>query len=80
MAWCEGEGLRYERVRRWRAQLSSGTHAGDSALLPVQVVRDELTASPGFELELPRGLRVFVPQRFESEALASLLAVLEARP
>jgi hypothetical protein len=46
----------------------------------VQVVRDELTASPGFELELPRGLRVFVPQRFESEALASLLAVLEARP
>jgi len=78
-AWCEGEGLGYERVRRWRGRLGSG--ARTAALLPVHVVGgDRAPDSLSFELELPRGLRVHVPARFEAESLATLLRVLEARP
>ncbi len=34
---------------------------------------------PGFELELPRGLRLHVPATFDETSLARLLRVVETR-
>jgi hypothetical protein len=49
-------------------------------LLPVHVLESERPADgPGFELELPRGLRLHVPPHFDEASLATLLRVVEAR-
>ena len=79
-AWCRQEGVAYERVRRWRSQLASGRPRPQAAaLLPVHVLEDAPTAeAPGFELELPRGLRLHVPSSFDAVSLARLLRVVEA--
>jgi hypothetical protein len=47
-----------------------------AALLPVQVLETERAA--GFELELPRGLRLHVPAAFDEASLVRLLRVVEA--
>ncbi len=78
-AWCRQEGVAYERVRRWRSQLASGPRRPQRAeLLPVQVIETERVMDvPGFELELPRGLRLHVPATFDETSLARLLRVVE---
>ena len=80
-AWCRQEGVAYERVRRWRSQLASGPRRlQTAALLPVQVLESERGMDvPGFELELPRGLRLHVPATFDETSLARLLCVVETR-
>jgi hypothetical protein len=80
-AWCRQEGVAYERVRRWRSQLASGPRRPQTAaLLPVQVLESERVMNvPGFELELPRGLRLHVPSAFDEGSLARLLRVVETR-
>ena len=79
-AWCRQQGLRYERVRRWRSQLASGRRRPQTpVLLPVDVTESERPAEvPGFELELPRGLRLRVPSAFDEASLVRLLRVVEA--
>ncbi len=78
-AWCRQEGVAYERVRRWRSQLASGPRRSQTAaLLPVQVLESEgATDVPGFELELPWGLRLHVPSALDDASLARLLRVVE---
>ena len=79
-AWCRQEGVRYERVRRWRTQLASGRRRPQTAaLLPVDVTESERTEMPGFELELSRGWRLHVPSAFDEASLARLLRVVETR-
>lgn len=80
-AWCREEGVAYERVRRWRSQLDSEPRCQQTpALFPVHVLESERPADgPGFELELPRGLRLRVPPHFDEASLARLLRVVEAR-
>ncbi len=80
-AWCRQEGVAYERVRRWRSQLASGPRRPQTAaLLPVHVLEGDRSADvPGFELELPRGLRLHVPSAFDETSLARLLRVVETR-
>ncbi len=78
-AWCRQEGVGYERVRRWRSRLASGPRSSQTAaLLPVHVLEGDRSADvPGFELELPRGLRLHVPSVFDEASLARLLRVVE---
>ena len=78
-AWCRQEGIGYERMRRWRSQRGSEARGSQTAaLLPVQVLESErATDGPGFELELPRGLRLHVPSAFDDASLARLLRVVE---
>ena len=76
-AWCRQEGVRYERVRRWRTQLASGRRSQTAALLPVDVTESERAEMPGFELELSRGWRLHVPSAFDEASLARLLRVVE---
>lgn len=80
-AWCGQEGVAYERVRRWRTQLASESRRPQTAaLLPVQVLESErMGAGRGFELELPRGLRLHVPSAFDEASLTRLLRVVETR-
>jgi hypothetical protein len=75
-AWCRREGVRYERVRRWRTQLASARRRSPqtAALLPVDVTGSELA---GFELEHSRGWRLHVPSTFDEASLARLLRVVE---
>jgi hypothetical protein len=76
-AWCRRQGVAYERVRRWRSQLVAPPRGvPTAALLPVQVLETERAA--GFELELPRGLRLHVPAAFDEASLVRLLRVVEA--
>jgi len=78
-AWCRREGLRYERLRRWRGQLErTRKRQRGPQILPVQLVEPE--GSPhALELELPRGLRLRVAAGFDAASLARLLGELEAR-
>ena len=77
-AWCRHEGLRYERLRRWRQQLErTRKRRRDPQLLPVQLVEPE-NSPHALELELPRGLRLRVAAGFDATALARLLGELEA--
>jgi len=80
-AWCRQEGVAYERVRRWRSQLASGPRRPQTAaLLPVHVLEGDRSGDVlGFELELPRGLRLHVPATFDETSLARLLRVVETR-
>jgi len=77
-AWCRQEGLGYERVRRWRSQLGGRpAQPPKTAFLPVQVLEAGPAEAPGFELALPRGLRLHVPSAFDEASLARLLQVVE---
>jgi len=78
-AWCRQEGVRYERVRRWRTQLASAGRRSPQtvALLPVDVTGSERAEMPGFELEHSRGWRLHVPSAFDEVSLARLLRVVE---
>ncbi len=76
-AWCRREGVRYERMRRWRVQLASGRRPQCAALLPIVVTESERTERPGFELEHARGWRLHVPSAFDEASLARLLRVVE---
>ncbi len=77
-AWCRQEGVRYERVRRWRTQLASGRRRVQTAtLLPVDVAESERAERAGFELEHSRGWRLHVPSAFDEASLARLLRVVE---
>jgi hypothetical protein len=68
-------------VRRWRRQLAGRPRRSQTVtVLPVHVLESEPAAgAPGFELELPRGLRLHVPPHFDETSLATLLRVVEAR-
>jgi hypothetical protein len=78
-AWSRREGLRYERLRRWRQQLErSRKRRRGPQLLPVQLVEPEGSAH-ALELELPRGLRLRVAAGFDAASLARLLGEIEAR-
>lgn len=81
-AWCRREGVGYERVRRWRAQLEAAPRHRRKApvLLPVEVVERESMGEPrDFELELSGGLRLRIPAQFDEGSLVALLRVVEAR-
>jgi len=78
-AWCRRQGVAYERVRRWRSQLAAEQRRPQrAALLPVRVIESEPIVAPGFELELPRGLRLHVPAAFDEASLARLLRIVAA--
>lgn len=78
-AWCEQEGLGYERVRRWRSQEKARTRRRPTAtFLPVRVVGEPSLEVPAFELELSRGVRVRVAAQFDEASLARLLRVVES--
>lgn len=84
LAYCRREGVGYERVRRWRRELESKRRPREQGKkraprwLPVEIVGARDAAFP-FELELSQGRRLRIAAGFDSEALAQLLALIEAR-
>jgi hypothetical protein len=84
MAYCRREGVGYERVRRWRGELESKRGPREQGKknsprwLPVEIVGARDAAFP-FELELSQGRRLRIAAGFDSDALAQLLALIEAR-
>ena len=55
-----------------------GVTRNGAVMLPVHVLEGDRSADvPGFELELPRGLRLHVPSAFDETSLVRLLRVVE---
>jgi transposase-like protein len=89
-AFCRAEGLRESAFYFWRRELvRRGDRArrqpqatsSSPAFLPVKLVGDNPAAAvQGIEIVLPRGRVVRVRAGFDRQALAEVLAVLEARP
>ena len=89
-AFCRAEGLREWTFYFWRrklahrghrAQRQPGIRSPGATFLPVKLVRDDPGgAAPGIEIVLPHGRVVRVRAGFDRQALAEVLAVLEARP
>lgn len=88
-AFCRAEGLAESAFYFWRRELEhrsdavsrqSASAASGPSFLPVRLVRDDRAADQAIEIRLKHGRVVHVRAGFDRQALADVLAVLEAQP
>lgn len=84
-AFARKRGIRYERLRRWRARLEDRAETGRPRFAPVELDATGSGAGWGqeqhrLEIELSRGVRVIAPAGADPDALARLVRALERRP
>ena len=80
-AFCDSEWVSQPSFFSWRKRLHLGNGKARSRFVPVQVLTEELAASPGrIEIVLAGGQRVHVEPGFDEQTLRSVLRVLERSP